>query len=60
MYPPPSFPSQEYRSRPGSSLGGISVVIRDVRMSDQDTYACEVNLKDEPIKMKHKLEVLGE
>ena len=39
---------------------GVSVFIRKVSMDDQDNYTCEVNLKDRPMRITHRLEVLGE
>ena len=45
---------------PAEDGSGIGVMIRRVRMDDQDDYVCEVNLKDKAIRIKHRLEVLGE
>ena len=38
---------------------GVNVQIRDVAMSDKGEFACEVNLKDRPLRITHRLEVLG-
>ncbi len=42
------------------SRNGVGLVIRNVGMEDQGEYACEVNLKDKPIRISHRLAVLGE
>ena len=53
-------PMESNGGRRSSSVSGVAVLIRKVRMDDQDDYVCQVNLKDQPISIKHKLEVLGE
>lgn len=39
---------------------GVSVRIDKVDMTDQGQYTCEVNFKDKPLRITHRLEVLGE
>ena len=52
-------PRYSLLSSPGGR-DGISFVVDGVQKDDQDDYVCEVNLKDKAIRIKHRLEVLGE
>ncbi|XP_071742804.1 neuronal growth regulator 1 isoform X1 [Lepeophtheirus salmonis] len=37
---------------------GIQIIIQNVHTQDQGIYSCEVNFKDNPIKLSHNLEIL--